>query len=313
MQNAPPTDRTVLVTGGAGFIGSHLVEALVPDNEVRVLDSLATGEREHVPAEATFVEGDVRDADALATAAEGVDIIFHEAALVSVERSIEAPIESHAINVDATLSLLEHARDIDARVVCASSAAIYGHPDRVPVVETDPKTPTSPYGLEKLTVDHYVRQYHDLYGLDTVALRYFNVYGPRQRPNEYSGVISIFLDQAVNDEPVTVHGDGSQTRDFVFVGDVVRANLHAATAKDVGNAYNVGSGESISIRELAETIVELTDSSSDIVHTEGRDGDVRDSQADITAARESFGYEPTVSLRDGLERTAEWYTDSERS
>lgn len=307
MQIDDITGQTVLITGGAGFIGSHLARALIPDNDVRILDAFTTGRRSNVPKKATLIEGDIRDRNILARATKDIDLIFHEAALVSVQRSIEAPQLSHEINVDATLELLEAARDEDARVVLASSAAIYGHPERVPINESDPKIPTSPYGLDKLMIDHYARQYHDLYGLDTVALRYFNAYGPGQTAGDYSGVISIFIDQALSDEDLTVHGDGEQSRDFVFIDDIVQANLRAATTDRVGTAYNVGTGTSVTISKLAETIVEITDADSDISYTEGRDGDIRHSEADITTTRTELAYEPTVSLRDGLKQTVHWY------
>ncbi|APX98390.1 NAD-dependent epimerase/dehydratase family protein [Natronorubrum daqingense] len=306
MTTGQPTGRTILITGGAGFIGSHLADALVADNDVRVLDNLTSGERANVPDDATLIEGDLRDDATLERATDGVDLIFHKAALVSVQGSVEAPQTSHEINVDATLEVLEAAREEDARVVLASSAAIYGHPERVPIREGDAKTPSSPYGLDKLSIDHYARQYHDLYGLETVALRYFNAYGPGQTAGDYSGVISIFCEQALRDEPITVHGDGEQTRDFVFVDDIVQANLEAATTDRVGTAYNVGTGTSVTVRDLAETIADVTDSGSEIAHTEGRTGDIRHSEADITTARTALGYEPTVSLRDGLERTVAW-------
>ncbi|MDS0475690.1 NAD-dependent epimerase/dehydratase family protein [Natrinema sp. 1APR25-10V2] len=302
-----PADQTVLITGGAGFIGSHLATALVSDNDVRILDNLTTGQRANVPDEATLIEGDCRDADALARVTDGVDMVFHEAALVSVQQSIDDPQQSHAINVDATLDVLEAARREDARVVLASSAAIYGHPERVPIPESDPKGPTSPYGLDKLTIDHYVRQYHELYGLETVALRYFNAFGPGQVASDYSGVISIFLDQALSGEPITVDGDGSQTRDFVFIDDIVQANLRAATTDAVGKAYNIGTGEAISIRELAEAVQDITVTESEIVHTEPRPGDIEHSQADISKAEAYLDYEPTVAFREGLARTAKWY------
>ncbi len=306
MPTSRPTGQTILITGGAGFIGSHLATELVADNDVRILDNLTTGAQSNVPEGATLIEGDIQEAETLTRATTDVDLVFHEAALVSVEKSIENPVESHEINATATLTLLEAARNEDARVVLASSAAIYGHPEQAPVTETDSKTPTSPYGLDKLTLDHYARQYHDLYGLETVALRYFNAYGPGQTAGDYSGVISIFCEQALNDDPITVHGDGKQTRDFVFIDDIVQANLRAATTDQVGTAYNVGTGTSVTINELAETIVDVTDSDSEITHTEGRDGDIRHSEADITTATEELAYEPTVSLHGGLEQTAMW-------
>ena len=304
MNDHDVSGRTVLVTGGAGFIGSHLAEALVADNEVRVLDSLSGGARENVPDGATLVEGDVRDPDAVAEAMDGADLVFHEAALVSVERSVENPRESHAINADATLEILERAREEDARVVLASSAAVYGHPDSVPVSEADPKEPTSPYGIDKLSLDHYARRYHDLYGLETVPLRYFNVYGPRQNP-EYSAVVSVFFEQAADGGPLTIEGDGDQTRDFVHVSDVVRANLLAATTDRVGEPFNVGTGRSVTITELAETVAEATDSDAEITHVDPRPGDIEHSEADISKARDALGYEPTVSLEEGLRELAE--------
>lgn len=305
------TSQKVLITGGAGFIGSHLSNDLAPNNDLRILDSLTTGKRSNMPEQSLLIEGDLRDEMALDRATDDADLIFHEAALVSVQRSIETPMTSHDINVNGTLELLEAARDEDARVVCASSAAIYGHPERTPVKEEDPKTPTSPYGLDKLTIDHYACQYHDLYDLETVALRYFNVYGPGQVAGDYSGVISVFIDQALSGEDITVHGDGEQTRDFVYIDDIVQANLKAATTDAVGEAYNIGTGESITIRELAELIQDITDTDSDIVHTDARPGDIEHSEADISKARSQLDYEPTVSIREGLEQTIEWYRENQ--
>ncbi|MFA9428399.1 NAD-dependent epimerase/dehydratase family protein [Natronorubrum sp. A-ect3] len=307
MTTSRPTDQTILITGGAGFIGSHLSMAFVDDNDVRILDSLTTGSRANVPAGATLIEGDLRDEEALARVTDGVDLIFHEAALVSVQGSVEDPLTSHEINVDATLSLLEAARNEGARIVLASSAAIYGHPEQVPITETDPKEPSSPYGLDKLTIDHYSHQYHDLYDLETVVLRYFNAYGPGQVAGDYSGVISVFIDQALSGEDITVHGEGDQTRDFVYIDDIVQANQKAATTDAVGEAYNIGTGESVTIRELAELIQDITDTNSDIVHMDARTGDIEHSKADISKAETQLDYEPTVSLREGLEQTIEWY------
>ncbi|KYH26762.1 ADP-L-glycero-D-manno-heptose-6-epimerase [Halalkalicoccus paucihalophilus] len=290
----------VLVTGGAGFIGSHLTDALVSDHEVTVLDDFSSGHRSNLHPAAGVVEGDIRDAEVLEDAAADADVIFHQAASVSVDRSIEDPEYSHAVNVDATLSLLEAARKHDARCVLASSAAIYGQPESVPIPESAPKTPESPYGIEKLSIDQYARVYNDLYDLPTVVLRYFNAYGPRQTAGDYSGVISVFLDQARTGEPITVHGDGSQTRDFVHVSDIVRANLLAMETEYVGEAYNVGTGETTTIDDLARTVRDVTGSDSEVVYTEGRDGDIDRSRAEIEKAREHLGYEPTVALEDGL-------------
>ena len=296
-----PTDQSILVTGGAGFIGSHLVETLAADNDVVVVDNLSGGRREWVDDRATLIEGDVRNEQTVARAVDGVDLIFHQAANVSVQRSVEAPVESHETNVDATLRLLEHARNEDARFIFASSAAIYGTPEAVPIEESDPKRPTSPYGAEKHAADQYCRLYHDLYDVETVALRYFNVYGPRQRGGQYSGVIDVFLDQADRGEDITVHGDGAQTRDFVHVDDVVAANCLAAVNGTLGEAYNVGTGDSISIRALAELVRETTETTSDIVHVEAREGDIEQSRPSIEKIQAELGFEPRRSLEAELE------------
>jgi len=293
------TDASVLVTGGAGFIGSHIADALVTDNDVTVLDDLSSGTRSNVPEEATFVEGDVRNLADLAQAGD-VDVIFHEAAVVSVAKSVENPAGCHDVTTDGTIQALEFARQQDARIVTASSAAIYGDPETVPVSEDAPKRPSSPYGVDKLTIDHYTRLYADLYDLPTVALRYFNVFGPRQTAGDYSGAVSVFRQQAQSGEPLTVHGDGSQTRDFVHVDDVVRANLAAATTEATGDAYNIGTGEETSVLELAETVRDVAGSDSDIVHEDPREGDIDRSVADISKAREQLSYEPSVALEAGL-------------
>jgi len=290
--------QRVLVTGGAGFIGGALVDSLREEADVRVLD---INPQPDPPSDIEVIEGDIRDPDTVERAVEGVDTVFHEAALVSVADSVERPMESHAINATGTLQVLEAARKHDARVVIASSAAIYGAPDSVPVTESQHLDPASPYGLDKLAVDHYTRLYHDLYDVETVALRYFNVYGPGQTGGDYAGVIDVFADQARAGEPITVHGDGEQTRDFVHIDDVVRANRLAATTDNVGTAYNIGTGESVTIRELAEKIRTSVGSDSEIVHTDPREGDVRNSRADISLARERLGYEPSVDLDTGLD------------
>lgn len=290
----------VLITGGAGFIGSHLTDALVADHAVTVLDDFSSGSRENLHPSATVVEGDIRDERRLNELVRDAEVVFHQAASVSVARSISNPTESHAINVDATLSLLEAARKHDARCVLASSAAIYGQPEEVPIRETASKTPESPYGIEKLSLDHYARVYNDLYGLETVALRYFNIYGPRQTAGDYSGVISVFLDQVRNGEPITVHGNGSQTRDFVHVSDVVQANLLAMSTENVGEAYNIATGRPVTIEVLARMVRRATDADSEIVYTSKRDGDIDESCGNIEKGRSQLGYEPTVTLEDGL-------------
>lgn len=293
--------QTVLVTGGGGFIGSHLASALAPDNDVRVLDDLSAGSRQAVPDEATLVVGDVRDEKTLRDAAEGVDLVFHEAAQVSVERSVENPRETTETNVTGTVAVLEAARRADARVVLASSAAVYGEPQTVPIGEDQPIDPQSPYGLSKRSTEQHARLYADLYGLPATPLRYFNVYGPGQGAGDYAGVIATFLDQARRGEPITVAGDGKQTRDFVHVRDVVRANLLAAVVDSRGQPFNVGTGDRVTIQELAATIKAVTGSDAPIVNVEPRKGDIRHSCADVTAAREHLGFEPSIQLEAGLE------------
>ena len=298
--DADVSGRTVLVTGGAGFVGSHIARSLVDDNEVRVLDDLSGGDRANVPRGAELFEGDLLDGDLLAAATADVDLVFHQAGLVSVPESVERPVESNRVNVAGTLAVLEAAREADARVVLASSVAIYGDPDSVPIAESDPKEPTSPYATDKLAVDHYARVYADLYDLETVALRYFNVYGPGQSGGAYAGVVRAFLDRVESGEPLAVDGDGTQTRDFVHVDDVVRANLAAATTPHVGEAFNVGTGDSVSIRELAEVVADVAGAEAGIVHTDPRPGDIDRSRADTSKARRLLGFEPRIELTDGL-------------
>ena len=304
---ARPTDRasrpsglTTLVTGGAGFVGSHLATALVEENDVRVVDDLSSGDPSRVPETAKLIRGDVRDRGVLARAMADVDVVFHQAAMVSVERSTEVPRESHAVNAAATLDLLEVARNVGARVVFASSAAVYGHPESVPVAESDPKEPTSPYGVDKLAADHYARLYADLYGLETVVLRYFNVYGPGHSGGNYTGVIDAFLEQSRSGRDLTVHGDGSQTRDFVHVSDVVDANLRAATTDHVGEAFNVGTGRSVTIEALAELVRDAVGSTSGIVNTDPRPGDIARSRADVSRARDRLGFSATTRIEEGI-------------
>ncbi len=301
------TRKRVLVTGGAGFIGSALATEFCADHDVVVLDSLASGDREKIPDGAAFIEGDIRDDATVAEAISDADLVFHEAAMVSVDSSVSRPTESQSVNVDGTLTILNAAREEDARVVLASSAAIYGHPESLPIEESHPTKPTSPYGLNKLACDHYARLYQELYGVETVALRYFNAYGPGQTGGDYAGVISVFIEQALAGEDITVHGDGEQTRDFVFIDDIVRANEAAARTEHTGEAYNVGTGASVTIRELAEMIQESTDTDADIVHTEPREGDIDHSRAAVSNATETLDFEASVSLREGIERTVEWF------
>lgn len=295
------TDNTVLVTGGAGFIGSHLVDALVQANNVVVLDNLSSGALDYVHPQATVVEGDVRDDEAVEAAMEDTDVVFHQAGLVSVEESVAEPAKSQSVNVDGTLTVLDCARRTDTRVVAASSAAVYGEPSTVPIPESARLQPDSIYGVDKLALDQYTRRFESLYGLPTVVLRYFNVYGPRQSASTYSGVISTFLEQANSGEPLPIHGDGTQTRDFVHCSDVVRANFRAATTSHTGEAFNIGTGIQTSINELAETVCEVLGTPADTTTCSARTGDIHKSCADIEKARRQLAFDAQVSLEEGLE------------
>jgi UDP-glucose 4-epimerase len=299
-----------LVTGGAGFIGSHLVERLLGrGDEVRVIDNFSSGKRANLEPVAcsrlTVVEGDVRDAGALRDAARGCEVVFHEAAIVSVPYSVEHPRETHAVNLEGTLNVLDAARHAKTRrVVFASSAAVYGDDPALPKREDMRPSPIAPYGIEKLAGEHYLAVYARLYGLETVALRYFNVFGPRQDPSSaYSGVISIFGLRARRGEGVTIFGDGSASRDFVYVDDVVQANLLAASVPDVsGRVFNVARGESTTLNELAFMVGRVFGRRLDVTHAPPRAGDIAHSLADVTLARRDLGYEPKVAVEDGLER-----------
>jgi UDP-glucose 4-epimerase len=295
-----PTGQTVLVTGGGGFIGSHLVSALVNHNDVRVLDNFSTGRRSVIPDDVNVIKGDVRCPEVVNKAVTGADTVFHQAANVSVTASVDQPRETNRVNLDGTLNILEAARSADARVVFASSCAVYGEPESLPISESAALQPNSPYGAQKAAADRYVRLYAELYGVETIVLRYFNVYGPGRSSGGYSGVIRTFLSQAHAGDDVTVEGDGSQTRDFIHVSDVVRANLAAATTNCVGEAFNVATGTETSIRELADIVTESVESTSEIVHTDPRAGDISHSRGDIERARSRLGFNSVVDLREGI-------------
>jgi len=293
--------KTVVVTGGCGFVGSHLATALSDVTDVRVLDDLSSGDADRLPPRVRFVRGDVRDRETVDRVLASADVVFHQAGLVSVPESVRNPKQSHSVNATGTVEVLEAARRVDASVVLASSAAVYGQPEEVPIPETHPKGPESPYALDKLVLDHYARLYADRYGLQTVALRYFNVYGPDQS-EAYAGVIETFRTQARAGGPLTIHGDGTQTRDFVHVDDVVQANLAAAVRGTPGRAYNVGTGTSHSINDLADLVTRLVDRDLATEHTDERAGDVDRSRADVARARAELDFQPSVPLADGLTR-----------
>jgi nucleoside-diphosphate-sugar epimerase len=308
---------TFLVTGGAGFIGSHLTEALVGRGDrVRVVDNLITGKRAnlaHVAHAIEFVEGDVADLDAARRAVDGCEFVLHQAAIPSVPRSVQDPITSNRANIDATLNVLVAARDAGVRrVVYAGSSSAYGDTPTLPKREDMPTSPLSPYALQKLVGEQYMQLFTRLYGLETVTIRYFNVFGPRQDPSSpYSGVISIFVSALVEGRRPTIYGDGGHTRDFTYVANVVDGVLRACSAPGAsGEVINVATAGRVSLKQLFDTIRDLTGAAVDPVYAEPRPGDVRDSQADITKARELLGYAPTVSFEEGLRRTLEWYQSS---
>ena len=306
-----------LVTGGAGFIGSYLVRFFLDKGEsVRVLDNFSTGKRENLEEVATrieLVEGDLNDRQAVSAAVREVDFVLHEAAIPSVPRSVEKPMESHEANASGTLVLLQEAREAGVRrLVYASSSSVYGANPELPKVETMRTEPLSPYAVAKLAAEHYCLVFHNLYGLETVALRYFNVFGPRQDPNSpYSGVVSRFIDAIVSNTPPTIHGDGEQTRDFTYVENVAQANFAAChESAAAGGVYNIGCQTRISVNELWNTMAGLTDSRLEPKREPARSGDVPHSLADISAARRDLGIDPRIGIREGLERTLSFYIPS---
>ena len=302
-----------LVTGGAGFIGSHLAEELVRRGErVRVVDSLVTGKRQNLARlpDVEFLEGDLADLDVARRAVDGVDYVLHQAAIPSVPRSVEDPITSNRANIDASLNVLVAARDAGVRrVVYAGSSSAYGNQPTLPKVESMPTAPLSPYALQKLVAEQYCQMFTQLYGLETVTIRYFNVFGPRQDPSSpYSGVISLFIRYLVDGRQPTIYGDGGQTRDFTYVANVVDGVLRACQAPAAsGEVINVATGGRISLNELFRAVRELTGAKVEPIYAETRAGDVRDSQADISKAKRLLGYEPIVDLERGLEKTVEWF------
>lgn len=309
-----PSSPSLLVTGGAGFIGSHLAATLITaGHAVRIIDNLSTGSKDNLPAGVEFIEGDLADPSAVTQAVEGIEVIFHQAALGSVPRSIADPIATERANVQGSIELLEAARKAGVRrVIAASSSSIYGGSDVRPISEAAVPNPRSPYALSKHAMEGYLRIYAEIHGLETIVLRYFNVFGPRQAADShYAAVFPRWSQAIVAGESPVIYGDGHQSRDFTFVDDVVRANL-ATLAADPGicdgRAYNVAGGSEYSLLEVVAMFERIVGHSLDPDHQPGRTGDVRHSAADISSAAADLGWTPQVDLESGLRAYLAWYT-----
>ncbi len=305
-----------LVTGGAGFIGSNLVrELLLRGWDVKVLDNLSTGRPENLTGlDAELIQGDIRDEAVLGRATSGASVVFHQAAIPSVARSVADPLSTNDVNVNGTLAVLMAARDVGARVVFASSSSVYGDQDVMPVHEALACRPISPYGVSKLAGERYLHAFTSSYGMPTVALRYFNVFGPQQDPSaEYAAVVPKFVTSSLAGRASTIYGDGEQSSDFTYVGNVVAANLLAAEAGESawGGAFNVGCGERHTVNELLETVQGLAGDAPTPVFESVRPGDVRESHASIEATKTALAYEPDVGFEEGLARTVAWYREQE--
>lgn len=313
-----PLTSKVLVTGGAGFIGSNLADELIRQGaKVRIIDNFATGFRENleeITGDFDFIEGDITDIDTVSKALEGVEIVFHEAALPSVPRSVENPAETHRVCVDGTFNLLLKSKEAGVRrFIYAASSSAYGDQKTLPKVETMRAEPLSPYAAAKLTGELYCRAFNNVYGLETISLRYFNVFGPRQNPaSMYSGVISRFIDSLMTGQAPIIFGDGEQSRDFTYIDNVVDANIKAAqTTIGLGETMNAANGDRISLNELLAVLKKITGNENAEANFEpARNGDVKHSQADNTRAIEALGYQKLVGLEEGLKRTIDWWKNS---
>lgn len=301
-------NKRVAITGGAGFIGSNLAHELATDNTVIIIDDLSTGRVQNIAGltdkeNVTFIQASILDLHLLVGVFNGVDFVFHQAAIPSVPHSIEEPLSTNEVNITGTLNVLIAARDNNIKkVIFASSSSVYGNTPTLPKIEDMTPNPQSPYALTKLVGEYYCHIFHEIYHLPTICLRYFNIYGPRQNPNsQYAAVIPMFIVRVRQDKPPIIYGDGNQTRDFTFVQDATQANIIAAESNATG-IFNVGTGGNTTINGLAEAIIRILDRDLQPVYQEPRAGDIRDSLADITKAR-AIGYEPQYNLEDGLRET----------
>jgi len=305
--------KKIVVTGGAGFIGSNLVRYLSADNHVIIIDDLSTGNLKNIAdlvnnEKTEFIKGSITDLELLQKTFKNIDYIFHEAAIPSVPRSIKDPVTTNNVSINGTLNVLLAARDCKVKkVVYASSSSVYGDTPTLPKTEEMTPNPLSPYAVSKLTAEYYCNVFTKIFHLPTVVLRYFNVYGPRQDPvSEYAAVIPKFITNIFNDTPPVIYGDGLQTRDFTFIDDVIKINILAAESNVTG-IFNVAGGKQISINELAKTIMTLSNKNLKIEYKEARPGDIKHSLADISKAKEKFGYHPNFNIKNGLKETIQWF------
>ncbi|MCP1663231.1 MAG: SDR family oxidoreductase [Methanocalculus sp. MSAO_Arc1] len=304
-----------LITGGAGFIGSNLADHLAANHEITIVDNLTTGRQENIRHQRdhrniTIINGSITDYDLMVEITDGIDGIFHQAAIPSVPRSVKDPITTNEANITGTLRLLVAAKENGVRkVVAASSSSVYGDTPILPKEEGMMPNPLSPYAVTKLTDEYYGKVFTELYGIQTVFLRYFNVFGPRQDPaSEYAAVIPKFITRLLNNQSPIIYGDGNQTRDFTYIKDVVMANMQAMES-DATGVYNIACGRRITLNELAETLMEITGSRQQVIYEAPREGDIRDSLADISRATAAFGYTPGYTLEEGLQETVAWFLD----
>ncbi len=306
-----------LVTGGAGFIGSHIVYALLNKGEkVRIIDDFSTGKKENISSfekDIEVFEGSILDYDLLLKVTRGVDVIYHQGAVTSVPKSIKNPVLSNEVNVGGTVKLLKAAvKNNVHRIIYAASSSAYGNTMILPKREDMNANPLSPYAISKYAGELYCKIFHDIYGIETISLRYFNVFGPKQDPHsEYSAVIPKFIHSILQSERPIIYGDGSQSRDFTYIDNVVSANLLAAKAANIsGEVINVGTGNRINLNQLVSSINSILDKQMVPIHANERIGDVKDSLADITKAKQLIGYEPSISFKEGLKRTIHWFERS---